>query len=219
MSAEISAGPAAAQTAHHGDLPLAAGRGGCRRLADVLRPPDRLPAALPVLRHGLRVPRRRVAHGRAPHRRGARVPRAARLRHRRRAARAARLPDAADRALRGGIPGVARDERRDRHERGGSSASCASSTSRRRAPASRSATSTSACTRSARRDQLKFVICDRADYEWSRERVGDERLDARCQVLFSPSYQQLAGGPARGLDPRRPAAGALPGPAAQGALG
>ncbi|HKX99871.1 MAG TPA: 7-carboxy-7-deazaguanine synthase QueE [Steroidobacteraceae bacterium] len=40
-------------------------------------------------------------------------------------------------------------------------------------------------------DQLKFVICDRADYEWSRERVRSERLDGRCQVLFSPSYQQL----------------------------
>jgi 7-carboxy-7-deazaguanine synthase len=40
-------------------------------------------------------------------------------------------------------------------------------------------------------DQLKFVICDRADYEWSRQRVRDERLDARCQVLFSPSFQQL----------------------------
>ena len=40
-------------------------------------------------------------------------------------------------------------------------------------------------------DQLKFVICDRADYEWSRERVASERLVERCQVLFSPSYQQL----------------------------
>jgi 7-carboxy-7-deazaguanine synthase len=43
-------------------------------------------------------------------------------------------------------------------------------------------------------DQLKFVICDRADYEWCRERVLDERLDTRCQVLFSPSYQQLPAG-------------------------
>ncbi len=43
-------------------------------------------------------------------------------------------------------------------------------------------------------DQLKFVICDRADYEWSRDRVRNERLDARCDVLFSPSYQQLAAG-------------------------
>ena len=39
-------------------------------------------------------------------------------------------------------------------------------------------------------DLLKFVICDRADYEWSRSRVRDERLDTLCPVLFSPSYQQ-----------------------------
>lgn len=45
-------------------------------------------------------------------------------------------------------------------------------------------------------DQLKFVICDRADYEWARERVRRERLDAACPVLFSPSWQQL---PAREL--------------------
>jgi 7-carboxy-7-deazaguanine synthase len=38
---------------------------------------------------------------------------------------------------------------------------------------------------------LKFVICDRADYEWSRERVRAERLEERSQVLFSPSYRQL----------------------------
>jgi 7-carboxy-7-deazaguanine synthase len=39
-------------------------------------------------------------------------------------------------------------------------------------------------------DLLKFVICDHADYEWSRCRVQDERLDAQCSVLFSPSYEQ-----------------------------
>lgn len=39
-------------------------------------------------------------------------------------------------------------------------------------------------------DLLKFVICDRADYEWSRHRVLAERLDTLCPVLFSPSYQQ-----------------------------
>ena len=44
------------------------------------------------------------------------------------------------------------------------------------------------------RDQLKFVICDRGDYEWSRDRVRAERLDSRCQVLFSPSYQQVPAG-------------------------
>ncbi|HXV41396.1 MAG TPA: 7-carboxy-7-deazaguanine synthase QueE [Steroidobacteraceae bacterium] len=45
-------------------------------------------------------------------------------------------------------------------------------------------------------DLLKFVICDRADYEWARDRVRRQRLDAGCPVLFSPSWQQL---PAREL--------------------
>ena len=40
-------------------------------------------------------------------------------------------------------------------------------------------------------DQAKFVICDRADYEWSRELLQRESLAERCQVLFSPSYGQL----------------------------
>jgi 7-carboxy-7-deazaguanine synthase len=45
-------------------------------------------------------------------------------------------------------------------------------------------------------DQIKFVICDRGDYEWSRAAVREQRLDARCAVLFSSSHQQL---PAREL--------------------
>ncbi len=40
-------------------------------------------------------------------------------------------------------------------------------------------------------DLLKFVICDRNDYEWSRELVRSRRLDTQCPVLFSPSYLQL----------------------------
>lgn len=40
-------------------------------------------------------------------------------------------------------------------------------------------------------DQLKFVLCDRADYEWARAQVRDRRLDERCQVLFSPAWRQL----------------------------
>jgi 7-carboxy-7-deazaguanine synthase len=43
----------------------------------------------------------------------------------------------------------------------------------------------------ARRDQVKFVICDRADYEWAREQVVARALPERCQVLFSPSAGQL----------------------------
>jgi 7-carboxy-7-deazaguanine synthase len=45
-------------------------------------------------------------------------------------------------------------------------------------------------------EQIKFVICDRADYEWSREKVRTLQLATRCNVLFSPSAEQL---PARQL--------------------
>jgi 7-carboxy-7-deazaguanine synthase len=41
-------------------------------------------------------------------------------------------------------------------------------------------------------EQIKFVICDRADYEWSRARLEALGLAARCGVLFSPSHEQLA---------------------------
>ena len=40
-------------------------------------------------------------------------------------------------------------------------------------------------------DQLKFVICSRADYEWSKEVVAEHRLTDICEVLFSPSYTQI----------------------------
>jgi len=35
-------------------------------------------------------------------------------------------------------------------------------------------------------DQVKFVICDRADYEWSRATLGKYKLVTACEVLFSP---------------------------------
>jgi 7-carboxy-7-deazaguanine synthase len=41
-------------------------------------------------------------------------------------------------------------------------------------------------------DLVKFVICDRADYEWSRARLAELALPAGCTVLFSPSHEQLA---------------------------
>ena len=41
-------------------------------------------------------------------------------------------------------------------------------------------------------DQIKFVICDRADYDWARTVLAEHRLDARCDVLFSPSKDQVA---------------------------
>jgi 7-carboxy-7-deazaguanine synthase len=41
------------------------------------------------------------------------------------------------------------------------------------------------------RDQLKLVICSRADYEWARELVATTAAGLPCQVLFSPSYGQI----------------------------
>jgi len=43
------------------------------------------------------------------------------------------------------------------------------------------------------RDQVKFVICDRIDYEWSRTIVDEYRLAGRCGLLFSPAFGQQEG--------------------------
>jgi 7-carboxy-7-deazaguanine synthase len=44
------------------------------------------------------------------------------------------------------------------------------------------------------RDQVKFVICDRRDYEWARFKIDEYRLCERVSdVLFSPSHGQLEG--------------------------
>ncbi len=42
------------------------------------------------------------------------------------------------------------------------------------------------------RDQVKFVICSREDFEWSKAYLDEHRLGERCQVLFSPSYTQVS---------------------------
>ena len=41
------------------------------------------------------------------------------------------------------------------------------------------------------KDQVKFVICDQIDYEWAKEIVVEHKLANRCEVLFSPSAEQL----------------------------
>ena len=42
------------------------------------------------------------------------------------------------------------------------------------------------------RDEVKFVIGSREDYEWSRERVREHDLVARCgTVLFSPIFGRI----------------------------
>jgi 7-carboxy-7-deazaguanine synthase len=42
-------------------------------------------------------------------------------------------------------------------------------------------------------EQVKFVLCSRADFEWARDFVRERQLYERCMVLFSPSYGQLDG--------------------------
>ena len=43
-------------------------------------------------------------------------------------------------------------------------------------------------------DQLKFVICDRGDYEWSRFKLDQYQMPGRVSdILFSPSHGQLEG--------------------------
>ncbi len=40
-------------------------------------------------------------------------------------------------------------------------------------------------------DQVKFVICDRADYDWSRACITANNLTNHPGLLFSPSHDQL----------------------------
>ena len=42
-------------------------------------------------------------------------------------------------------------------------------------------------------DQVKFVICDRKDYEWSKNKVEEYDLHEKvADVLFSPSNEQMS---------------------------
>ena len=41
-------------------------------------------------------------------------------------------------------------------------------------------------------DQVKFVICSRADYDWAKDVLLSRRLHETCDVLFSPSHGQVA---------------------------
>lgn len=40
-------------------------------------------------------------------------------------------------------------------------------------------------------DQVKFVICDRADYDWAVGVLAEHGLASHCEVLFSPSHGQM----------------------------
>jgi 7-carboxy-7-deazaguanine synthase len=40
-------------------------------------------------------------------------------------------------------------------------------------------------------DEVKFVICSRDDYEWSKKIISHYGLEGRCEVLFSPAFGML----------------------------
>jgi 7-carboxy-7-deazaguanine synthase len=40
-------------------------------------------------------------------------------------------------------------------------------------------------------DQLKFVICDREDYDWACRKMTEFDLTKQCEILFSPIHGQL----------------------------
>jgi 7-carboxy-7-deazaguanine synthase len=40
-------------------------------------------------------------------------------------------------------------------------------------------------------DEVKFVLCDREDYDWARQIVAEHAITDKCPVLFSPVYRTL----------------------------
>ena len=40
-------------------------------------------------------------------------------------------------------------------------------------------------------DEVKFVLCDRSDYDWAKQMLAEKGIADKCSVLFSPVYQQV----------------------------
>lgn len=40
-------------------------------------------------------------------------------------------------------------------------------------------------------DEVKFVICNRADYQWASQVLAEYSISDKCSVLFSPVYGQV----------------------------
>jgi len=41
-------------------------------------------------------------------------------------------------------------------------------------------------------DEIKFVLCDEADYQWAKQVLIGHKLAQRCEVLFSPAQGRLS---------------------------
>ncbi len=40
-------------------------------------------------------------------------------------------------------------------------------------------------------DEIKFVICDRTDYLWAKEKILEKKISDICDIIFSPVYKLL----------------------------
>ena len=40
-------------------------------------------------------------------------------------------------------------------------------------------------------DEVKFVIGNREDFDWTKEKITEYSLDKKCTVLFSPTYGEI----------------------------
>jgi 7-carboxy-7-deazaguanine synthase len=41
------------------------------------------------------------------------------------------------------------------------------------------------------KDELRFVLADRADYDWAKRQLTEHSLADRCAILFSPVWEKL----------------------------
>ena len=42
------------------------------------------------------------------------------------------------------------------------------------------------------KDEIKFVLCNRDDYDWAKAKITELKLSEKCPILFSPSYHDLS---------------------------
>ena len=40
-------------------------------------------------------------------------------------------------------------------------------------------------------DEIKFVICDRTDYVWAKQKIIEKKISGICDIIFSPVYKTL----------------------------
>ena len=69
------------------------------------------------------------------------------------------------------------------------------------------------------RDQVKFVICSREDYDWSKAYLEEHALERALPGAVLAELYRGTRGDARGLDSGGPAPGAISTAAPQGAVG